>query len=237
MPMRELVYLMRFFHVVPPVPRMMTWTLTVLTLASALALIVDPTRGPGALVPILILQSFAASSGFVLPARRGHYDLLLTRGSSRTLIALAHWATSVAPGLLSWLVIALVEVVAGAGASSSLLGSGTAAAVALVSTLPWAIGVALPRFAAGIGWMLVAVTTATTFSRGLLGTWVVESTRIEDLLWPAWSVFIYPIAIVGQRLSLAQVIAVAPALMLALAAMVTACRWIARRDVPLEASQ
>jgi hypothetical protein len=235
--MRELAYLIRFFHVVPPVPRMMTWTLAVLTLASALALVVDPSKGPGAIVPILILQSFAASSGFALPARRGHYDLLLTRGSSRTLIALVHWATSVAPGLVSWVTLALVEITASAGARRSLIGSGTWAAVALVSTLPWALGVALPRFSAGIGWMLVAVTTATTFSHGLLGMWAVESTRIEDLLWPAWSFFLYPIAIVGLRLSLAQVIAVAPALLLALGALMTACRWIARRDVPLEASQ
>ena len=235
--MRELAYLVRFFHVVPPVPRMMTWTFAVLTVACAVALVVDPGGGRGALVPTLLLQSFAASSGFALPARRGHYDLLFTRGCSRMLIAVVHWGTSVAPGLASWLVLALVEIALSAGAHHSLLDSGTWAALFLVSTVPWAIGVALPRFSGGIGWMLVAVTAATTFSSEVMGEWTASSTRIEDLLWPAWSFFVYPVGAVGQHLVRAQVVAIVPALTFAVVAMGTACRWIANRDVPLEASQ
>jgi hypothetical protein len=186
---------------------------------------------------VLILQTFASSSGFSLPARRGHYDLLFTRGTSRLLIGFVHWATSVTPGLSSWLVLAVAEITASAGARWTLVASGTCAAVFLVSTLPWAITVALPRFSGGIGWMLVAVTAATTYSSNLLGTWTVPSTRIEDLAWPAWSFFIYPIAAVGQPLHRPELMAVAPALLFALGAMVMACRWIAHRDIPLEAAQ
>jgi hypothetical protein len=73
--MRDLWYLVRFFHVVPPVPTMMVGTFVSLTLAAALAIVNDPQCASGALIPVLVLQSLAASSGFSLPARRGHYDL------------------------------------------------------------------------------------------------------------------------------------------------------------------
>ena len=235
--MRDVWYLVRFFHVVPPVPSMMTATFVVLTMASAAAIAADPNGAPGSLVPILLLQSFAASSGFALPARRGHYDLLLTRGSARTLIALVHWAMSIAPGLASWIVLAVLELVLSAGARDRLFASGTCAAVFLVSTLPWAITVALPRFSGGIGWMLVAVTVATTFSTRVLGQWSASSTQIEELIWPASSFFLYPLGAIGRDLSRAELLAVCPALALGVSGMVVAFRWLVDRDIPLEAAQ
>jgi hypothetical protein len=42
---------------------------------------------------------------------------------------------------------------------------------------------------------------------------------------------------IGQHLARPQIMAVVPALTLAIIAMAIACRWIAQRDVPLEASQ
>jgi hypothetical protein len=235
--MGDVWYLIRFFRVVSPVSSMMTGTFVVLTLASAIAIAADPTRSSSALAPVLLLQLFAASSGFALAARRGHYDLLLTRGSSRVLIALAHWLTSIVPGLASWLTLAVVERAMSAGASDSLSASGTCAAVFLVSTLPWAITVALPRFSGGIGWMLVVVTSATVLSSEIFARWTVSSTRIEELAWPAWSFFIYPIGAVGRHLDSAELMAVTPALVVGAATLTAACRWVARRDVPLEAAQ
>ena len=235
--MGDLRYLVRFFHIVPPVPSLMTGTFAVLTLAAAIAIVGDLQAAVGALVPVLLLQVFAASSGFALPARRGHYDLLLTRANSRTSIALMHWASSIAPGITSWLTLAMLEFIVSAGTRTTLLASGTCAAVVLVSTLPWAMGVALPRFSAGIGWLLLVVTTATTFSKGVMGDWTAPSTRIEELAWPAWAFLVYPMGAIGQHLARPQIMAVVPALTLAIIAMAIACRWIAQRDVPLEASQ
>jgi hypothetical protein len=235
--MRDLWYLLRFFRVVSPVASMMTGTFAVLTMISAIVIAVDPGRSAKALVPVLLLQAFAASSGFAFPARRGHYDLLLTRGSSRTLIALVHWAISIVPGVASWLVLILFELAASGGASGHLSASGTCAAIFLVSTLPWAVTIALPRFSGGIGWMLVAVTTATTLSSDVFTRWTVASTRIEALAWPVWSFLIYPLGAVGRHLDKAEAMAVAPALTFAVVTLVTACRWAARRDVPLEAAQ
>ena len=235
--MRELWYLVRFFHVVPPVPPRMTGTFAVLILASGIAIAANADTATGALVPVLLLQAFAAASGFALPARRGHFDLLFTRGNSRTAIAIVHWASSIGTGIGSWLVLASVELFVSGGGRTTLIASGTCAAMFLVSTLPWATTVALPRFSGGIGWLLLAVTLATTFSSPVLGAWTVSSTRIEDLVWPAWSFFVYPVAAVGQRLTLAQLLAVVPALTVSACAMVIACRWIAERDIPLEAAQ
>ena len=215
----------------------MTGTFAVLTLAAAIAIIGDLQAAAGALVPVLLLQVFAASSGFTLPARRGHYDLLFTRANSRTSIALMHWASSIRTGITSWLTLAMLEFVVSAGARTTLLASGTCAAVVLVSTLPWAIGVALPRFSAGIGWLLLVVTTATTFSKGVIGDWTAPSTRIEELAWPAWAFLVYPMGAIGQHLARPQIMAVVPALTLAIIGMAISCRWVAQRDVPLEASQ
>src|SRR4029453_17803187 len=92
--MRDLWYLVRFFYVVPPVSSLMAGTFGALTVAAAVAIMSDTRRAPGALMPILVLQTFAASSGFSLPARRGNYDLPLTRTSTRTLSALVPWAAS-----------------------------------------------------------------------------------------------------------------------------------------------
>jgi hypothetical protein len=216
---------------------MMKGTFAILTLASAIAIVVDAASAAGALVPVLLLQAFAASSGFTLPARRGHYDLLFSRGNSRTSIALVHWVSSIATGINSWLVLAVLEIVVSAGARSTLVASGSCAAVLLVSTVPWATSVALPRFSGGIGWLLLAVTLATTFSSPVLGAWDATSTRIEDLAWPAWALVVYPFAAVGHSLTCAQLMAAVPAIALAICAMVIACRWIAGRDVPLEAAQ
>jgi hypothetical protein len=234
---RDLWYLVRFFHVVPPVPPMMTGTFVVLTIAAAIAIVADASASSGAIVPVLVLQAFAASSGFALPARRGHYDLLFTRGNKPTSIAIAHWAMSISAGIASWLALALLELVVSGGRSAALLASGTCVAIFVVSTLPWASGVALPRFSSGIGWLLLAVTLSTTFSRSVMGEWTASSTRIEELAWPAWSFFVYPIGTIGLNLSRAQFMAVVPSLTLAIAAMALACRWIAQRDVPLEAAQ
>jgi hypothetical protein len=235
--MTDLAFLVRFFHVVPPVPSMMTGTFAIVTLAAATAIVGNTNRAAGALVPVLLLQSLAASSGFALPARRGHYDLLLTRGKNRTLIAIVHWATSIAPGLASWLALATLELVVSRGGHASLLATGTCAAVFLVSTLPWAVTIALPRFSGGMGWLLIAVTAATTFSMDVMGQWSAHSTRIEELAWPAWSFLVYPVGALGHDLTGEEIVATVPALMLAVVSMVTACRWVSRTEFPLEASQ
>ena len=230
-------YPLRFFRVVAPVPGLIGWTFLAVSVTCAIGIGSDPARAPGAFVPVLLLQLFAAASGFAVPARRGHYDLLLTGGDSRVWMALVHWLTSIAPGTAAWLLVAGVEVTASGGARTALLASGTCAAMCLVSTLPWAITVRLPRFSGAIGWLLVLVMSTTTFPSARVVTGPFTSSDPGGLIWSAWSFLVYPPGLVGQVLSWTQVLVAAPALVLAGCSMAAACRWVVRASVPLEAAQ
>jgi hypothetical protein len=220
--MTHSIYPLRFFRVVTTQPSLIVWTFVVVACVGVVSIVREPASGAAAMAPVLLLQLFAASSGFEVPARRGHYDLLLTSGHHRVWIALAHWATSIAPGVVVWLALALLESAVSLRAGA-LLTSGTVSAMALVSTLPWAITVRLPRFSGGIGWLLaLAITTS---------------------VWPAmdlssaWGLLLYPAGLVGRTIGVENVLVAGPGIVLALGAMVTACRWVARAAVPLEAAQ
>ena len=78
---------LQFFRVVRPVPRLMRVTFAVVTTASAARLLLGSDTVAPVLLPILLLQTFAVSTGFMGYARRGHFDLLLTRGAGRVPVA------------------------------------------------------------------------------------------------------------------------------------------------------
>lgn len=229
--------LLRFFHVVPPNPPLMLVALIVTTTAGCVTLAIDPARGRDVLTPVLLLQLFASSSGVMVPARRGHYDLLLTLGHGRIAVAVVHWATSVLPGVGSWLLLAGTEIVMTSGSAHVLFTTGTAAAVVLVSTVPWAVTVNLPRFAAAIGWLLalaLAVMVVPAHADGrLFGALGGGSSWMEA----AAALLLYPPLLVGEDLTGAQAFLVLPALALAAGCMAYALAWIDRHDIPLEAAQ
>ncbi|HKE84105.1 MAG TPA: hypothetical protein VKB50_10135 [Vicinamibacterales bacterium] len=233
--MKRGLYLLRFFLVVSPLSGLVVWTFGLLVVAASILIVFAPERTAGALAPLLLLQMFAASSGFAVPARRGHYDLLLTRSGGRTSIALAHWLTSIAPGVAGWLILASVEALVSGRASISLA-SGTCAAVALVSTIPWAVTIALPRFSGGIGWLLVLTLAGITFSPGGIDWLSFHPVRHETLA-ASWAFFVYPMTAVGRHLTTSDTVVVAPALLVAVAAMAFACAWVRRATLPLEAAQ
>src|SRR6185503_10032240 len=145
--MRRWLYLARFFFVAPPMPLLMIGAFAVATVVAVVSVIMEPARASGALTPVLLLQLFACASGFDVPARRGHYDLLLTHGEARRRIIVAHWVASALPGVFCWLLLAIVGYTSNSGDSrAALLNGGTISAVILVSTIPWAATVRLPRF-------------------------------------------------------------------------------------------
>ena len=208
----------RFFIVVRVVPASMIAALTLFTVAGCILIAVDARRAASALTPVLLLQLFASASGFRVPARRGHYDLLLTGGAGRVPIAAGHWVTSVLPGVLGWLARAASEHAAGA---HLLTASGTLVAVVAVSTIPWAVTMPLPRLSGAIAWLVLCLT-AGTFAPGGgdVGT---------GLLLP-WSVIGAPLrgvdAYIAAAIGVAGVCSVAAAIL-----------GIERMDVPLESSQ
>lgn len=215
----NLRYVVRYFHVVAPVPALMTAALAVVTVTGAVGLLVAPASDRAVALPLLVLQAFSASTGFSGPARRGHFDLLLTRGESRVRIALVQWLTAVAPGALSWgLLVAIAGLRAG-GAADALLASGTLLAMLVVSTVPWACTVGLPRFSGAIGWLLL-----------------ISLAPVSNVAWPdAIRLVVVPTELAGRHPVSLGVAGTAMAL--ALGSMVTAMVWVHRTDIPLEAAQ
>lgn len=231
--MRSLLRAAHFFMVVPPLPRLMLHAFAVVTVMSAAALGLDARRAHGAAIPILTLQVFATSTGFAAHARRGHYDLLLTGGVGRLRTAVVQWLMAAAPGVASLGMLAAVE--AAVVGTRATLASGTMAALLLVTTLPWAATVALPRFSGAIGWMLLVVVAGSLTVQG----------DAFDLTWspasdPGWAAavgfLVFPVGAAGADVA-GDVDLVAPALACGIASMALAFRWIQRAPLALEAGQ
>jgi hypothetical protein len=213
----------RFYRVVTPVAPLMTAAFGGVTAAGAAAVLLSPAGAPHAPVPVLLLQVFAVSTGFLASARRGHYDALMTGGVGRLRAAVVQWAMSALPGVTACTVLLALGAVAPDGAPTAHPW-GTLAALSLVSTLPWAVTVGLPRFAGAIGWLLVIVTAAALVP-AQYATGVPPS--LMFLLVPIVAVHAGPTSLA----------ALGPGIAVAAAAMIGALCWIARTDLPLEASQ
>jgi hypothetical protein len=236
--MNRWLYMMRFFAVVPPMPLLMIGAFGTVTAAIAVIIAFDPSRARDALTPILLLQVFACASGFDVPARRGHYDLLLTHTGSRRLVLFGHWLASSCPGVVCWLLLAAAcRIAAGPEAGGLLVSTGSAAAVCLVSTIPWAATTRLPRFSGAIGWLLTAATLALAtpqiFSPGAehsMKDW-------SSWMWTAGTVLLYPPLLVGRDLHATEALLAVPGLLVAAGALALALWSAERRDIPLEAAQ
>ena len=236
--MTRWLYLVRFFLVVPPMPLLMIGALLVATGVSGAVIVVEPSRASGALTPILLLQLFACSSGFDVPARRGHYDLLLTHGEARRRVIVAHWAASALPGVLCWLLLAILGYTTNSGDSrTALFNRGTLAAIILVSTIPWATTSRLPRFSGAIGWLLVVALLSLAAPRMLAIDLSASFEGRNEWLQATWAVLVYPPLLVGQSLGGRETLVVLPGLLFALAGLLVAIWSINRRDIPLEAAQ
>lgn len=219
-----MVFVIRFFRVVRVTHPLTSAAFGAAVGAAALILIMDVAPLSGALAPLMLLQALATSSGFAAPARRGHYDLLFATGQSRIRIGVVHWAVSALPGAASWMCVAALELAMRPGAAPMSLASGTVAGMFLVSTLPWAATVTLPRLTGGIAWILVfVIAVAVTPNAGL------EATEAAGFIWP-W-------VLVGRPLSASDTVPVGAAIAVASAAMFAALVWIGRAGVPLEAAQ
>lgn len=150
----NLLYAFRYFQVVPVVPPLFIGGFVVAVGAAAARLTTDPSAAADALTPVLLLQMFAASSGFQIPARRGHYDLLLTSGTPRWQVALAHCVSSIAPGMLGWVCVGTLEMTASHGARFASASQGTCVAFIAVSLIAWAAATPVSRAVAAVGWLL-----------------------------------------------------------------------------------
>ena len=149
------LYALRYFVVISVVPPVFVAGFVIAVAAGALHLAANPTAAVEALTPVVLLQLLVASAGFQVPARRGHFDLLLTSGTSRWQIGLAHCVVSITPGIVSWVCVGMLELAASHGAVSRSFAAGTCAAFLASSLVGWGAAVYSSRIGCAIGWLLV----------------------------------------------------------------------------------
>ena len=207
----NVLYALRYLQIVAAVPPLFLAGFAVAVGAAAATLATDSSAVVEALTPVLLLQLFAASSGFQVPARRGYYDLLLTSGSSRWQIAMAHCVSSIVPGLTAWIAVACLEIATSHGARFDSVSPGTCVAFVAGSLIAWSASLSLSRGTAAVAWLLIMTI-------------------------PALTRFASPIQLLGQHVS-RDPVPLGAATMVATLAVAVAWARIVRGDVRLEASQ
>ena len=176
----------------------------------------------------LSFQMFSASSGYRQQALRGHFDPILTAGSSRIACALAHFAVSIAPGLAVWLVIAALAWAfqpgraPGLGAPALGMTSASALVAALyASTLCWTVSLPLRRYAGGVLWLaLIFALAAGHQLHSLRESFLMSSGGWWDTFALTGAALVAPVYLIANP----QVAGVAS---LGLVLSVTAAAWIA----------
>jgi len=113
----------------------------------------NPRELDSSLGMVLFVHMLLSSSGFAPAARRGHYDPMLVAGRRRTRALVAQWCTSVAPGAVAWVALALTGVLLRGPAGVSALAGSRAVAFWIVSAIAWPAGFFLPRGAGGGLWI------------------------------------------------------------------------------------
>ena len=227
---------LRFFRVVSLHSPYLLLGLAVVGILGIVTVSLDHAEGTYALTPVLLLQMFAVSSGFQVPARRGHFDLLLSGGCTRFRIVVTHWALSVLPGVAVWIAVGVAELVVSEGVHARAFLSGSAAALLLVSAVAWALTVPLPRLSGGVVWvvtMVVAVTMASDWRDALLAAARGDGTLVSR----ACLFLLFPFSLIGTRVEPVDLPSVGLVLVSGLALWAAAIWWIVRADIPLEASQ
>ena len=206
-----MLFALRYFRVLRVVPSVFLGGFVVSTLLAGIQLMSDSSSAASALNPVLKLQLFAASSGFQLPARRGYYDLLLTSSTARWQVAVAHFSVSVAPGLLTWMCVVLLEWTVSRGSHAAAASAGTCMAFVAWSVIAWAVAVFSSRTAATIVWLVVMSIPGVG--------------RLSPLAW------------VGVNASAIEPVALLAPYAVAIAAFAMALVAIVRGATPLEGSQ
>lgn len=206
------LHALRYFVVVSVVPPVFIAGFVVAVAAAAARLTAGPAAAVDALTPVVLLQLLVASSGFHIPARRGHFDLLLTSRTPRWQIGLAHCLVSITPGIAAWLCVGVLELAASHGAKWSAFASGTCAAVIGSSLVAWGTAVYSSRVACAIGWVLVMTI-------------------------PPMERWLSPLGLLGSTTSGPEGVAIVVTLAVATIPFAAGLFGIVRGATPLEASQ
>ena len=224
---------LRFFSFVPLQSPVMLSGLGLVCVAGLVQLALIEGSGRDVVTTLLALQMFSVSTGFAIPARRGHYDSLLTGGASRHAVVGGHLAMSVLPGIAVWGILGLADQILGGHA---VWASGSIVALGLVSLGGWAVSAGLPRLSGGVIWLVLLVAGigwSTIWRQDILavagGGGAIGTRALTYLLCP--------LVAAGRALSAEDFLAILPATVLILSAGALAWRGLVRMNVSLEAAQ
>lgn len=181
----------------------------------------------------LMLQMFAASTGYMHAATSGYFDVMLSGQSDRMRVAAAHFAISILPGTVVWFLLALIEISVQVPHRTTALAPSALAAFAHVSAVVWTVTLRCRRYTGGGLWLAAIVVLAATHDltslRTLFGsahdTWA-------DVLSAAGAALVCPLIMVADAATADPAVV---ALVIG-AAGVFSCvgLWtIARADLPL----
>jgi hypothetical protein len=187
----------KYFLVLQPYPASGLAVLVTVTAFGVALVGVSPGELDSGLGLVLVIQMFLASSGFVVTARRGQFDPILTRNSSRTAALAAHWCASIVPGALAWLVLVAAGYVVGSPATWSAIGGSRLDAFVIVSIVAWCAGFALPRGAAGALWIGVLVFLLSRHSDLLVQT--LSPGSAASILRTGGTLVLCPFLLLGTR--------------------------------------
>ena len=176
---------------------------------------VSPGELDSGLGMVLFAQMFLASTGFLVRARRGHFDPLLLGAGDRTRALVWHWLVSIAPGVAGWTCLAVAGYFMGSPAAVSAFAGGRAAALFIVSALAWTAGFALTRGAAGVVWMAALLGLLVRHAE-LLAPVPSLATTGDTVLRHAATLMLCPFLLIGNRLVVASGAVWAAALLSAL---------------------
>ena len=168
----------RYFVAVSPPAAPLLAVFGILPAGAAVLEIVDRGSSDWVLASIALVQLFASSTGFTRHATRGYYDPVLL-GERRARVALAHFAASASPGIFAWVACGVAQAAAARSLSVPAFSSAGWAALALVSSIPWAATVRSAPFLGGALWLLLSISLVV--SGKVLG----PLSRIHA--YPAWA--------------------------------------------------
>jgi hypothetical protein len=190
-----------FFLVLRPFPGYGLAAFAAVATFGVLSVWWSPGELDSALGLVLFVQMFLASTGFAVTAHRGHFDPMLGHDANRVAALAAQWCASIAPGLLTWLLLVLCGYLVGSPVVVSALAGTRLAAFFIVSALAWSAGFALPRGAAGVLWAAVLVWLLVRHP-DLLG-WAGPASSALGVVRTAAALVVCPFLLIGSRTGIA----------------------------------
>jgi hypothetical protein len=139
----------------------------------------------------------AASSGYRDRLVRGHFDQLLAGCRTRGVVALAHLAFSIAPGVVVWVALGAVDVLL-AGQRSVIFTAGGIAGFLYASLVAWAVSLWLGRNS-GVLWIVgLFVLAANGRVHVLSEAYGTSSASLAVTLRAAGAALVHPLLLVAN---------------------------------------